>query len=58
LYAESVSDGRIWPPAPGDLKVYVPLRRFDSCLGIGSTDARIVGMVRLDLEVNNRWRLT
>lgn len=55
FYAESVSDGRTWS---GDLNVYVPLRAFDSCLNIGSTDSRIVGMRKLDLNVNNKWRLT
>ena len=54
-YAESLSDGRVWT---GDLNVYVTTREFNSCLNIGSTDARIVRMRKLDLQVNNKWRLT
>jgi uncharacterized membrane protein len=62
FYAESVPVGRVWAGDPNNpqhlQRVYVPPRRFDSCLDIGSTDARIVTMRRLDLEINNRWRLT
>lgn len=54
-YAEAW-DGRLWSgPGPS---VYVLQQAFDSCLDIGSTAARIVGMRQLDLNVNNWWRLT
>jgi uncharacterized membrane protein len=58
FYAESVSDGRVWA---GDVNnyidAYVTTQAFDSCVGIGSTNARIVRMKPLDLNVNNKWRL-
>ena len=55
-YAETTDGSRLWtsdgPTVP------VPPRKFDLCIDIGSTDARNVGMRKLDLNVNNRWRLT
>jgi uncharacterized membrane protein len=55
-YAEATDGSRLWtsesPIVP------VPPRKFDLCIDIGSTDARGVGMRILDLNVNNRWRLT
>jgi len=53
-YAESVSDGKVWA---GDSRTPVTLRAFDSCVGIGSTDARDVFMRLRDLNINNWWRL-
>jgi uncharacterized membrane protein len=54
-YAEAV-DGRLWT-SDGPF-VPVTQRAFDSCIDIGSTDARYVGMRQRDLNVNNWWRLT
>jgi uncharacterized membrane protein len=57
FYAES--SNRVWVGS-GDnyADVYVTQQAFDRCVEIGSTNARIVRMRFLDLDVNNRWRLT
>jgi len=53
-YAES-DDGRVWA---GDSQCPVYDNAFDSCAGIGSSDAYDVFMRKRDFEVNERWRLT
>lgn len=53
-YAESVSDGKTWS---GDSPTPVLMQAFDSCVSIGGSTVRDVFMRRLDLEINNRWRL-
>jgi uncharacterized membrane protein len=54
-YAEAV-DGRLWTSEGPFFPV--TQRRFDSCIDIGSTDARNVGMRQRDLTVTTWWRLT
>jgi len=56
-YAEATDGSRLWTSAEGPF-VYVVQSAFDSCIDIGSTAARVVGMRIKDLNVNNRWRLT
>jgi uncharacterized membrane protein len=53
-YAKSDA-GRVWQ---GDSQCPVTSRAFDSCVGIGSTDAYDVFMRMRDFEVSERWRLT
>ena len=54
-YAECVSDGRVWA---GDSPTPVYPAAFDSCVSLGSADARDIFMRKRDLEINNWWRLT
>jgi hypothetical protein len=54
-YAEALDGSRLWT-SEGPFYPVLP-RAFTSCAGIGATDARDVGMVKLDLHINNWWRL-
>jgi uncharacterized membrane protein len=53
-YAESPDDGFSWR---GNVNVYVPYRTFESCLNIGSTDARVVGFRKVDIGSYNNYTL-
>jgi uncharacterized membrane protein len=57
FYAEATDGSRVWTDSLGPLVPVVP-QAFDSCIDIGSTAARDVAMAKLDLDINNRWRLT
>jgi uncharacterized membrane protein len=54
-YAESHDRSYVWA---GDVRVYVTDRRFDSCIGIGSTDARIVKFKKFDVGDARNFTMT
>jgi len=53
-YAEA-DDGETWS---GPFTAYVTDQAFNSCVGIGSTDSRIVGFREFDIGDNDDYTLT